>query len=339
MQNAKNMTQHKKLVQLLTDFLGTLPPDAHIERLPGGASTAINAKLVLRSSLESEVEATVDGVCYIIRLFDPAISEQKRITEIKAQQLAAKHDIAPTVFYGAPDHTGIVMECIEGTTLKLAEAEEPATIKALANTLRILHSIPAEFLPIHDVVATIEQQYQTVIKILEPKPFPLLDQAIATVRLLEKATERSKKYAFCHGDLNPTNMFYVNGKIILIDWTDAIRAKPFFDLAIAALLSGMNKEQTELLLSSYLQKEPIETQQAEFFFMQQTVRLGFALNMLLSLHAANALRVLELPPSQEPLYMLLRKEEELYSDRLREVPPEFTYAMATSALNELINAK
>jgi aminoglycoside phosphotransferase (APT) family kinase protein len=55
----------------------------------------------------------------------------------------------------------------------------------------------------------------------------------------------------CHNDVNPTNIVYDGRRVLLVDWQNAARNDPLYDLATAAMFFRMDEPACRALLAAY----------------------------------------------------------------------------------------
>ncbi len=70
--------------------------------------------------------------------------------------------------------------------------------------------------------------------------------------------------SFCHNDLLPANLLDDGTDLWLLDWEYAGWNTPLFDLANLASNSQMGREQEQLLLATYLGREPQPQEYSQF---------------------------------------------------------------------------
>lgn len=157
------------------------------------------------------------------------------------------------------------------------------------------------------------------------------------LRQAAEMRQASPQYVLCHGDINPSNMFLVDGRLILVDWADALISEPFFDVAIASVLNALDTEQESQLFSAYLQREPTQEDWDLFMFMRQAVHMGFALNILGCLIEQKYAFPLEPMQATTPLSTLLKTGQILFEGNHRDPDLAEIYQLALASLEEVTN--
>ncbi|MBS6954091.1 MAG: phosphotransferase [Enterocloster asparagiformis] len=75
--------------------------------------------------------------------------------------------------------------------------------------------------------------------------------------LMDRLDQMGRGKCLCHIDANVDNyLFLENGEVKLLDWEYAGMCDPMIDVAMCAIYSYYDEEQTDRLLSIYLQREP-----------------------------------------------------------------------------------
>jgi thiamine kinase-like enzyme len=86
--------------------------------------------------------------------------------------------------------------------------------------------------------------------------------------------------ASCHGDLNPSNIFFLGYEFKVIDFEGAAQSNPYKDIATIANSYCFTPASEHILLSSYLEREPSAKEWAQLYVMKQVVWLGSGLSFL-----------------------------------------------------------
>jgi aminoglycoside phosphotransferase (APT) family kinase protein len=74
----------------------------------------------------------------------------------------------------------------------------------------------------------------------------------AIAALLDEAPPPVERAAvLCHNDVNPTNIVYDGRRVLLVDWQNAARNDPLYDLATAAMFFRMDEPACRALLAAY----------------------------------------------------------------------------------------
>ncbi len=202
-------------------------------------------------------------------------SEHKGIDDKKAECLAAKIasdlGIGPQFLYEHPESTCFVTAYAEGSPTSHCTFNEAEAIRSLAQSLKRLHS-----------VCVFPREWSVFAYIRNIKPNELsLKQALA-LNYLERIEAVLKNANFpkhlCHNDIQPNNLFMLKHKLQMIDWGDAGKADPYWDLARSSMEFAFDASQDKAFLESYLGTvNPLD--QSRFRVMKQVflLRSAFAL--------------------------------------------------------------
>lgn len=173
----------------------------------------------------------------------------RRAVEARCAALAAEHGIAPPVRHAA---AGIlVTDCVEGRTLRAADAASPATLERIGRLLRRLHeaAAPAD-LPVFDPAA-VARRY------LDRLPADRLTQA-RRGRVLEllDAAPASRTSAMIHADPIPENFIDDGERLWLVDWEYSGSGEPAVDLAMVTMNFDLSPLQRATLLEAHGGADP-----------------------------------------------------------------------------------
>lgn len=306
--------QQKQTLRTLFQKQYTHNKNISITPLHGGMSC--DTKFIIKT----------DEKTYAAKIFDNA--SPHRHHEMYAHLLATEKGLAPHVYFH--NHELMIMDFIEGHTLHCEEAQEPHVLMALANAAKRISEIDASC-AYKDVFGAIKQNFALVITTQEPLHTNLA-QAKDTIITLERIIQaQNKPLVFCHGDLNPRNIFFTNNKVIFIDWSDGGMSYPFFDIAGISVFCCLNKDNDEYLLTHYLQKKPTEQERHYFQCIKNIVYIHDALNLLVYLQDLNYPFTHDAPIKD--FYQL----ETLWAKESSSNDPECTYALAYCQLHNFLN--
>jgi aminoglycoside phosphotransferase len=140
----------------------------------------------------------------------------------------------------------------------------------------------------------------------------------AVRRVLDETPPRSGRDAvLSHNDVNPGNLLYDEGRLLLVDWDAAGRNDPYFDLATIALFHRMDEQTCRRLLAAH-DGEPVTEIPACFAYMRRLIAVlcpvvGMGMQMRLSNGRAPArsgpIETLESTLSLGEFYQKLRAGE------------------------------
>ena len=270
----------------------------------------------------SVLKGTYQEKSYVVKCFNSA---SKGICEIAWTKHANDLGIG-ALLYDA-DLTGryLMMEFVEGRSMDPVLANDPVFLKKLAQNVKKLHqsSIPtAEKI---DLFSGIEEKFRAL------KCEGELAQLLEFLNLQVKSGETAVRsiQVPCHNDLNPRNLFFNKGRVIIVDWGDAVLSNPYYDIATFFVLNIIEEKARDLFLKEY-NKELIASSWKEYFHqLEQIVLFEFALNLFLCVQEGGELGFLKNP---------LRKTKSLshylslFARGEQEVDSAFLYGMGLAAL-------
>jgi len=165
-----------------------------------------------------------DNQKYIVRNF--LRDEIDRTLEWHVLELAHTQGITAEPLVYDAEHELMVFSFLEGEHKEILQEDD---IKALANVVKKLHSIPLDKQPIE-------------IK-LQDKTDEVLDA-------FEIIKQFPKEYVLCHNDLNPKNIFF-SYDVKFIDFEYAGVNDRYFDLACVCVEFELDNEMQKKLLDTY----------------------------------------------------------------------------------------
>lgn len=238
-------------------------PDLEIMPLTGGYSEAKNFILQIKDKK------------YVFRIRDP----NGNCNEIYAMLQAAELNIAPKVFYIAPDQQAILMDFVDGSTLSSRQAHDPISIGRIARGISLIHSIPnlAKLkLSFFDVV---KRSYE---KVLEKGQFSIEAKEIMDnfTNVNEHLSQMDQPKVTIHGDLNPRNIFMGLKGVQFIDWSESKWEDPFHDIAYFSLMNYYNDEEENVFLNNYLNRTSTPIERMRYQLIKKEILLYFSLGML-----------------------------------------------------------
>ena len=235
-------------------------PDAAPEQIPdlktllGGIEPLRGAKILanLGGGPSSDSWLIAAGDKRFVARFDKPLARVlnlDRRAELDVLQIVSSAGIGPEVIWAEPETGILVTSYIPGNALSPSDIRDPLYLKALASTLRMLHSLPPRgpvFAP--EKVALV---YATAAGTDSAKQ--IAEQAAT---LAEELRAIIGQAALCHNDLVHTNIIgsgIGGGTVRLIDWEYAAVGDPLFDLAVVVRHHHFETELAEDFLDAYFQ--------------------------------------------------------------------------------------
>ncbi|MCA9922721.1 MAG: phosphotransferase family protein [Anaerolineales bacterium] len=236
------------------------------EQLTGGLSTANLHKI------------TVNGNTYVVRIGEPNRAYHQLDREYTAMALAARHQIAPAIYY-ADRQTGVLMmDFIAGQSLASFHFGDPQQLERFAQFIHKLHQLPAfpEDTPFSEKLDGL-----LALCVSDVQANDLVQQGMTLksdlARLL--ADEEDKRPS--HADINPTNLLFDGTRLWLIDWASATQQSFYFDLASASLFFFyQNDAINDAFLRAYLKRPSTPVETAKYFLMRLFVSIYYGLIFL-----------------------------------------------------------
>lgn len=257
------MNNIEKLIQ---SYFGTANSDLMIiTPLLGGLTAASNFR----------VEAK--GKRYVCRLLDPTVPRFIRQSECYAIQAAAQAGISPAIYRIFPDEQAVLMELVEGKTVSIEEAKQPANCIKIATTLRIAHNIKKNPFPRDNLREEKEALFKDLTSRLNENR--AIISAMELFRRGSAALEKTNPPKVnIHGDLNPRNIFIKNDAALLIDWTDTNWDDPYYDLSLFSIFHAYSKAEEEMLLKSYSKRALTAAENMRYRLAKMTNLAGLSIN-------------------------------------------------------------
>jgi thiamine kinase-like enzyme len=204
----------------------------------GGGITNHNLKVLL------------DGDAYVLRIAgrDTDLLGIDRRTEHEATRAAAAVGVGPEVVAFVDPEGWLVTHFIEGRIPAAEELREPASLRRVGETLRLVHSsppLPSGF----DSFRVVEDYLATALQRGAAAP-AAWDWAAAIAARIEDA-RRGAPLVPCHNDLLNANFIDDGKRLRIVDWEYAGMGDPFFDLANFAINHELDGGQRRELLAAY----------------------------------------------------------------------------------------
>jgi len=200
---------------------------------------------------------------YFIRCNNVNVSLIRRQREFYVTQEAFKKGLAPLIRYATKDRTIIVSDYPEGKPLTSNEAKMPENIEKLALMLRKIHEIS----PYPIARRPLLKRLQSMFNSLKERNIvlPIIDRVgLSTIFFIENFVFSNAYRVTTHGNLNSKNIFLVDKREILLDWSSTGYEDPLYDLACLSLSFNFTKKEDEILLATYLEKNISVTEKLRF---------------------------------------------------------------------------
>ncbi len=218
--------------KILLDQIGPLQGADIVEKLAGGPA---NDSWLLRRGNERFVARFDQPLVKIFAL--------DRRAERDVLHTVSDAGIGPQVIWSDPDKGVLVTSWIPGSTWSITDIRQPIKLRALAATLRQLHSLPPHgpaFAPGKMAMAYARGAGTSIA-------LHLAEQA---AREAEKLLSETGQPSLCHNDLVHSNIIGEE-TVKLIDWEYSAVGDPYFDLAIVVRHHQLEKNLLEGFLTDY----------------------------------------------------------------------------------------
>ena len=251
----KQMPELAEVIARLAALLG--PRTGDPEPLSGGITN-------------SNFKVNFGGDDYVVRL--PGKDTGKlgidRGAECIANSKAAELGIAPRVAMSLHEPECIVTDFIAGRELEASELREPATMTAVAESLRAFHDSGLGLSTDFDsfrVVRDYAAAAQTHGAELPEGYKPAVSQAKAVERALRGEEHRPVP---CHNDLLAANFLHDGERILIIDWEYAGMGDRYFDLGNFAVNNELDDQGEDALIAAYFGEPPDKRRRATLKLMR-----------------------------------------------------------------------
>lgn len=217
---------------------------------------------------------------YVVRFFQHK-SLQARKEEIASIKIASQAGYGPYIYYANADEGVEIMEYLTRQKITEDQRNSRDLYVALARLIQKIHRGPKNDKS-KDIFKKVREGFGCVKKIVETKhitDFPI-DKIETIIETLNKACASMTFTAPCHGDLNPSNIFFLGKEFRVIDFEGAAQANPYLDIATVAINYCFTPAFEHILLSSYLEREPSAKEKAQLYVMKQVVWLRSGLSFL-----------------------------------------------------------
>ena len=200
----------------------------------------------------AEVYRTEDDKA--LKLYHADVSESFITYETQIAKAVTSVCSAAPKFYGKTTlegRKGLLYQIVEGTTLTEMIHQESVDINGLACRMAKAHQ---------SIHATSTDDLPSMMDYFVPNLIRYGQLSDAGLQNLIAFIDRDKTEKICHGDLHPENVMEDNnGKLWIIDWTNADSGNPISDLArpLYLVLNGLPLNQTHIEPAERLMREQV----------------------------------------------------------------------------------
>jgi len=225
---------------------------------------------------------------YILRIIKESKSSDRVNAELYAMEESAKVGIAPLIHWISADGHSILMDYIPEGTLTIEYGKKPEIIANIATLLRKVHSLPKNPFKSPSFKEYTEKFY------LHSKGSNDLEIWYAAISMIREGSLQLEKLESpsvnTHGDLHPRNILVTSQKLYFIDWSEGMYTDPFHDLAYFSNFMDYSSCEDELLLNSYLLRQPTTNEKKRFFIAK---KMNFARFAMAALYISYRLSIAE----------------------------------------------
>jgi thiamine kinase len=188
---------------------------------------------------------------FVVRLnensaLDPGLDRDR---ELALHTVAANAGIAPHIIYVCPDRSCLITDYVEGRLWTPHYFTRMRDLRALAQRLRTLHSLPVPNIPRFEPMVVARRYADAIIR-SEPEDTRRLEDLLARgSEALQQSRSAQRAAAIVHSDLHHGNVLTAD-RIYLIDWEYAQAADPMQDLACVMAYYPRAVGHGELLLEA-----------------------------------------------------------------------------------------
>src|SRR5262245_14033309 len=192
-----------------------------------------------------------DGSSFVLRggSRDTKLLGIGREREHEATLTAAAVGVGPDVAEFLEDEGVVVTRWIEGRVVLEERMRDPATLRRVGQTLRVVHAAPP--LPGRFDSFRIVEEYRSIVFSYGVDMPPDYAWARQIARRVEAARGPAPERA-CHNDLIVANVIDDGDRLRIVDWEYAGMGDAFFDLACVAAHNELDEELRDVLLKAYV---------------------------------------------------------------------------------------
>jgi thiamine kinase-like enzyme len=234
---------------------------------------------------------------YVVRFLTHKTPE-KREREMRSLQVASDNGYGPHIYSMDEKNGVIVMEYLSGQPITHEMRCSDELYRMLGVLLRKMHSGP----PLQKNTDVFDRRRLHEIQEVYGKaiPFATIETELTTI---QKAVAPHITSAPCHIDLNPNNLIFLGNEFKAIDYETSAQANPNFDVATVSFFYCLHQHYDDVLLASYLGRQPTSSEKAQLYLMKQVAFINYALIFLKLAHkkikATSLYQTLQVPSSYE----------------------------------------
>jgi len=279
-----------------------------LEPVAGGASGALTYRV------------DAEDASYLLRI-ERGMNALQNPYHYPCMKAAADAGVAPRLHFVDPQQGVALMDFVAQRPLHEYPGGAPALVRdmgALVRRLQDSSSFPSPGISYPDLI---ERMFGFVrdAKVFAPG---LLDPHWEGFQRIREAYRwDGEALVSSHNDPNPRNILFDGSRLWLVDWETSCSNDPLTDPAVLSHELAATRELQDVLLRSWLGREPEPVTRARFVLMQQLTRLYFA-SVLFRLFTADAARA---PDSDLKALTPAEFVAALQNGRLRLGTPEVLY--------------
>ena len=238
-----------------------------LEQITHGASGALIYRL------------EVAGRPYLLRLETKQDSLHDRARGYACMQTAAETGIAPPLHFADSSAGVAIMDLLPSQSLFEYPTGRDGLLRDLGALVARLQATPT-FPAVADYPVIIGGMLDKLSKSRRFMPGLLNPHQEGLKRLTQAYAWDKTKTVSSHNDLNPGNIIFDGKRLWFVDWEVAFRNDPLIDLANLSNYLAPTPALQDVLLQSWLGREPDHALRARLVLARQFVRLAYACLML-----------------------------------------------------------
>ncbi len=216
-----------------------------------------------------------DARPYLLRI-ETGLNALRNPDHYACMKAAVDGGIAPQLRFVDPEQGVAVMDFVTQRPLQDYPGGPPALVRDLGGLIRRLQDI-AEFPPPAITYAELIRRMLTFLRRSRVFAAGLLDPHLEGFeRIVEAYPWNEAARVSSHNDPNPRNILFDGARLWLVDWETAYRNDPLTDLAVVTHELAGTPDLQQLLLRSWLGREPDPATNARLVLMRQLTRMFFA---------------------------------------------------------------